>query len=184
MIVSNKKKFIFVSIPKTGTTSIEKVLSKYEDAFPFVHYKKHAPFIEVDYLPLSYYKFCFFRNSWDQFVSMYQYHNDNNHNYLGIDYNVSFEDYIKVAILSPEYGFKTQYEYIVGTSDVFVYKFEEMDWAWEEICKKLNISDKLPHLNKGTHPHYSTYYTEKTRDIVAKMCAREIKMMGYTFDNI
>ena len=187
MIISKQKQFIFVSVPKTGTTSIEKVLSKYEDVEVDLHYKKHAPFHEVEYLGLDYYKFCFFRNPWDQFVSMYQYHHDSGHCYLGINYrDLSFDEYLKVAMLSEEYAIKVQIYYLTNNDgflpDIHVFKFEDMEASWKCICEKLQFDAKLPHLNKSTHSHYSTYYTDETKNLIAERCKLEIKLMGYKFE--
>lgn len=154
-------------------------MSIYEDTFIPLHYKKHAPLYEINKLDLPYYKFCFFRNPWDQFVSMYQYNHDRGRKYLGINYRGSFEEYIKVAVLSPEYGIKTQYGYYKGADKI--YKYEELDTAWAEISNKFDLDTPLPHLNKTIHPHYSTYYTDDTRQLVADMCEDEIKLMGYEF---
>lgn len=190
MIISKNKKFIFVSIPKTGTTSIENTLYKYEDSYSTIyaiHNKKHTPFWAINHLSLPYFKFCFFRNPWDQFVSLYRYHRDSGGDYFHHIQGQSFDEWIKDAVLNPVFTIGTEYEYILDKHgfvipEIKVYKFEEIDSAWDDICKRLSITDKLPHLNKTKHAHYSTYYTNKTRHMIARKCRREIEMMGYEFE--
>lgn len=83
MLVSHKKKFIFICNGKTGTTSIEKALSPYVEDHrynfhaPGLWDNKHMPpAIAQAVLPSevweSYFKFVFVRNPYDWFVSLYK----------------------------------------------------------------------------------------------------------------
>jgi len=185
MIISKKKKFVFASIPKTGTTSIERTLMKYEDAFATVSSKKHTPFLQVEHLPLPYFKFCFFRNPWDQFVSLYEYRKERR-KFEKLPFNACFDEWVENAILCFEYKIETEYGFILDASGfpipgIKVYKYEEIYDAWGDICNRLNITDKLPHYNYTKRRHYSTYYTNKTKHIIARKCWREIEMMQYQF---
>jgi len=182
VIISKRKRFVFVSIPKTGTTSIERTLIKYQDTVATVHDKKHAPFRTIRHLPIPYFKFCFFRNPWDQFVSLYHYRKEQGAT-VG-----EFDEWIENPILCFEHHLRTEYEFILDEHgfvipDIKVYKYEEIYDAWGDICKRLNITDKLPHYNYTNRKHYSTYYTNKTRHIIARKCWREIEMMGYEFQS-
>lgn len=40
---------------------------------------------------------------------------------------------------------------------------------------------ELPHINKSPHAHYTTYYSDAARDLVAKLYAADIEAYGYTF---
>ena len=186
MIISNKKKFIFASVPKTGTTSIERTLMKYEDAFATVRSKKHAPFSQVNHLYIPYFKFCFFRNPWDQFVSLYEYRKERR-KFEEASPLPAFDEWVEGTVLCWEYNIETEYGFLLDTTgfpipDIKVYKYEDIYGAWGDICKRLNITDKLPHYNYTKHRHYSTYYTNKTRHIIARKCWREIEMMNYEFE--
>lgn len=80
MIISHTHKFIFICNGKTGTTSIEKSLSRYQEGSlfeieaPDLFQGRHIPpSILREMLGHeiwdSYFKFCFIRNTWDWFVS-------------------------------------------------------------------------------------------------------------------
>ena len=69
-------------------------------------------------------------------------------------------------------------------ADVHVYRFEELDKAMQDICKKLGIEYKQVHKNKTNHKHYSTYYTPELVEIIRSLYESDIKKFNYKFDGI
>jgi len=94
MILSHQHQFIFFCNPKTGSTSVEKSLTPYQEGQEFncglrqfedrfltkvLFQNKHLPPAMLKaWLPQetwnNYYKFVFVRNPWDWFVSEWKYH--------------------------------------------------------------------------------------------------------------
>ena len=84
MLLSHDKKFLFVAVHKTGSTSIRRLLSKYTDV-KASHDSKSPYFFHAAALSLknefvmnkwdwsSYFKFGFVRNPWERLVSAYFY---------------------------------------------------------------------------------------------------------------
>lgn len=76
MIVSTSHKFVFIGIPKTGSTSARVMLSKYHDMKQNDHLKlrQHTKLPEILQIDpnISHYKSCcFVRNTWDRLLSAY-----------------------------------------------------------------------------------------------------------------
>jgi len=67
----------------------------------------------------------------------------------------------------------------------YVGRFERLDEHYGEIRDRLGLARRrLPHIRHGSsHPHYSLFYSDRTRDIVADRFAADIARFGYGFDD-
>jgi Sulfotransferase family len=65
----------------------------------------------------------------------------------------------------------------------FVGKYENLEQDVSAVLKALQLEDRpLPHVNKSHHGHYSEYYTEETKKLVAERYSRDIKFFEYQFE--
>lgn len=203
MIVSPKYKFVFIAPEKTGTTSIHIALEKIEDDNLIVgklvgdfnknknfkggvdptepHKYKHSDCERSgNFLNAysDYFKFSFVRNPWDRVVSWYCFEKKRFTNKKRDLTNVNFSKYIKNYENIWAHGF--QYESVKCCN--FIGRFENLQKDFDIICDKIGIpQQQLPHKNKTNHKHYTEYYDDETKQIVAERYAKDIEYFGYEF---
>ena len=183
-MISHKHKCVFIHIPKTSGVSIYNVLESREQ-----HHKtldghkgwKH-----------EYFKFCFVRNTWDRFLSTYFYFKKYGRRRPGDlkdgkiinqfkDFKGFVESFHNIEKKFSDRHFNCQVYWIDERLD-FIGKFENLQEDFNIVCDKIGIpQQKLPHKNKSKHKHYTEYYDDETRQIVAEKYAKDIERFGYEF---
>ena len=190
-MISHKHKFIFIEVPKTGTRSICSVLENNFSAVvlrPHLGASKWHTHLEryqarfPKKIP-SYFKFCFVRNPWDKIVSQYHF---NRHSFGMNDY--TFEEYVHAFKRGKRISW-LNYDFLSWMTDDkgnmlmnFVGRFENLQEDFNIVCDKIGVPrQKLPHRNKTKRTHYTEYYDDETREIVAEKYAKDIEYFGYKF---
>ncbi|GAB5400450.1 MAG: hypothetical protein Aureis2KO_20350 [Aureisphaera sp.] len=128
----------------------------------------------------SYYKFCFERNPYDKLISLY-FHQGGNEVYDSI------EDFILKGGLKIIKGFD-QYtiDKVIAVDHIF--KFEELGEALHTLTEKLDLPKKLSMPPKKTKSrfrkdkrHHSEVLSQKEKELVDVVWAREKQLMNYSF---
>jgi hypothetical protein len=90
--------------------------------------------------------------------------------------------------LNPNYHLNTQYYFDSDGKPIcdFYMRFESLDGDYRAVCKRLGIPyEELPMTKNKVRKdkrHYSLYYDEELRNIIAEKCKREIEFFNYRFE--
>ena len=194
---------IFIHIPKCGGMSIESFFRKSQSLYMEWDevnkiWMQHATASQIKNLYCQkyedYFSFTFVRNPWCRAVS----------DYFWMKRHLNLEDTFKNYLLLkgnfdtqrlryPHSNKKGRGDHIVPQSDFilnsngeqivdFIGRFETLQQDFDIVCDKIGIArQQLPHKNKTKHKHYTEYYDDETRQIVAEKYAKDIEYFGYEF---
>ena len=206
MILSHKKKFVFIHLYKTGGTSIRRRLEKYDYSYNLVHkaksmltknpvltsplVHKHAKARTIRQvigpeIYDNYYSFIFVRNPWDWQVSLYHYvlRDETNQHHEIFKSFAGFEEYLdwrcaEDVHFQKDYIVDEQGEVIVD----FIGRMENLNEDFKTICRKIGIEvADLPHLNKSVSKGYQEFYTPRMRNLLYDTYQADIDYFGYDF---
>jgi len=206
MLISHKKKLLFVHIQKTAGSSMMSLLKdKVPDLTHYMGTHDHALWAKekADFVWDDYYKFAFVRNPWDRLVSWYtmitqqaalvQNQNELNHlwRYVLASSN-SFETFIvhctdEVEDIDGRKSFMyNQLDYLTNKDGNiivdFIGRFEALEMDAQVVFNRLGLMNaSLPHHNSSKRNHYRAYYNEHTQQLVAERYAKDIAFFGYQF---
>lgn len=198
MVVMSRKEtgidsLAFIRIPKTGGTSIISVIEsldhEHRDKLTYVCTDKHLNVIDLHDTST----FAFVRNPWDRAVSSWKFgswHDDWNMSFLEFCRNLKTLDIYpstKIATSGLLLHVCEQHTFVIneesGTRADFIGKFESLQQDFNTVCSMVDLPPQtLPHLNRTNHKHYTEYYNDETKQIVAECYARDIEYFNYKFE--
>lgn len=153
----------------------------------------------------NYFSFAFVRNPWERLVSEYLHKKIDKKMSLkdfvlkGWPEADSFSDKYRHVIPQAEFLYDGAGNQLVD----FIGRFENLQQDFDNVCHVLNLPDsRLPHknssysfrrlwtrrlrhlfrLNKRVKKHYSEYYDDELKSIVADIYAKDIALFGYEFE--
>lgn len=181
-MIDHKNKCIFIHIPRTGGTSIE---GAFDIEMNYNNYaEKHLSASETRKLIgvgtwNNYYKFAIVRNPYSRLVSCWKrgfYAPRNAANLY--DFVCNFKP-AKHEVNSPFY------HEILDIPLDYICKFESLNENFNEICAKLKLDLKLPHLEKSnSKSSYQKYYDKRTKAIVKFLYRKDLKIYDYSFEDL
>jgi hypothetical protein len=208
-MINHIHKFIFIHVPKCAGTAIEEKLfagvdkcihPKSDDQIrnareylfgldnPPTRWLQHLKYNEIvncEYVGTDikdYFKFAIVRNPWSKKVSEYFW------NFKQEKIDIPFKKFVKMEWKphesychgDPQYSFTHDSS---GNNKMdFIGRVENLQEDFNTICDKIGIpQQQLSHKNKSKHVHYTKYYDDETRQIVAEKYAKDIEYFGYEF---
>lgn len=206
-MISHEHRCIFIHIPKTGGTSIEKKLGHFETLGKGVQDHRTIQQIQPEPGPFwatlfsrtepenvnsrqfrSYFKFTFVRNPWARAFSWYRNVMDDAHHRAkhGVPDDCSFGDFLRSH--SGQWAMRSQLHWLRDRGGKipldFIGRFERLSEQFEEVAKRLRLEDgSLPTLMKrvGEQPSYIEFYDDELKDLVANRYREEIEQFDYQF---
>lgn len=195
-MISHKKKFIYIHIPKTGGNSLSLYLKNYSSNKVIQRNSRvglgqgidiicEKSKIDIKHMPITYYrglypnlyssyiKFTIVRNPYDRLISLYFWLRSNR------PYTKkSFKEFLNKNI-------KSQLSFIMVDDKIevdYICKFENLEEDLKYIFNKINIDTKdmvFPHLNASKHNYYMSYYDNELLSIINKKYENDFKVLGY-----
>ena len=186
-MISHKHKCIFIHIPRTGGTSIEKALTE-ADWWKVDKKTKHLDCKTAKNLYKDnwneYFKFTIVRNPWDMYVSFFCFEKRKSINYFQKNVNKKFKNYIhKTRQKNNAYYFDKDG---TPTADIYI-RFENIQSDFNDFSDKLHIPrEQLPFLKsefRKDKKHYSNYYDDESIEFIEKRHKKIIDYFNYRFEN-
>lgn len=133
----------------------------------------------------SYFTFTVERNPWDRQVSLYTHREWKK----GKGPENFDQDMRSLWYRNTEYCRLNNWAmYAIGNRIVLdkVYDYARLDEAIADLCQRFGLDRGLDMPRRreyvSNRPHYSSYYTDYTRDLVHRWYRREIDALGYAFE--
>lgn len=205
MLLSYRKKFLFIHIYKVAGTSVIKSLKRSAfNPYELLRYKiasqlnlrnpycpilDHAKAREIkDEIGAEIYDrlftFAFVRNPWDWQVSQYNFIRQNEKHFQhDLLKEMTFDEYIDWRVGQ---SYELQKDYIVDEKGRiivdFIGKFENLNSDFAEVCSKIDLNAQLPHLNPSKRSrNYQDYYDDRTKNLIARHFEEDISTFEYSF---
>lgn len=213
MLISHRRQFLFVHVPKTAGQSVAAAFRPYADhpdeylvnrllgelatplnwCLPYKvrRFRKHASAGQLRWrLPAEvydrYFKFAFVRNPWDRWVSLFHFMRQYpSHHRNKVAQRLTFEEFLKSLAWQQKFQQKPCLTDGHGKLIVdYVGRFETLRADFCQICSILKLAASLDHIHRSKHRDYRWYYNSRTVQLVAEISRQDIDFFGYDFDGV
>lgn len=197
MIISHKHKYLFIELPRTGSTAVSKYLRENYDGERIL--RKHSLFYEFQRLPYyrkdEYFVFSCIRNPLDDVVSIYFKFKTNHLNSINdakedrrssllrlefIKNNNDFPAFLKKFYKIPYDNWSS----VDHKKFNYVIKYENLQTDFKKVIDFLGLEQKTPLqiINKtSSKENFLSYYTPEIQKHATYIFGPFMKMWGYEF---
>jgi len=206
-MISHPHKCIFIHIPKCGGTSLENIIwpepRKTSDLWMGFTSKYHNKYQTggLQHLTASlirqeigsekfeaYFKFTIVRNPWDKAISQFFYmqKRPDLREFIGMKEEDSFKKYLQLTAGKLHVQWEKQHRFFLDDNGErlvdYLGRLESFQEDATSILDRLRIQETIPHVNATQHRHYSAYYDQEAREMVADLYRQDIQILGYVFN--
>lgn len=210
MIISQRHKYIFTAIPKTGTHSVRRLLRAHmgeddheqvglfvQKRLPFeplaalghghISLMQVQPFLEEETFA-AFLKFAFVRNPFDRFVSYCAFMTRDDGAFLRRPQDVMRHFLFKERPLD-HLLFQPQHTFICDRdgelmADV-IGRVEDMQSSFDQICARIGVPGAvLDKVNSSEHGTFRDYYDAELIEGVSDIYRRDLDLFGYSFEEV
>jgi hypothetical protein len=205
MRVSDSSRVLFVHVPKSAGSTIDRMFEKeVVDQRKVEGRARHAPYtrlVQAEPELADYWSFGFVRNPWSRLVSWWSmlvdiFEKADAGYQPAIDRIARFpevwhtegeyrHDFSRFVLEATEVIPKLARPQAVTLNGVsFIGRVENYDDDLAVVREKLGLPQlqRVPRHNKSKHGHYSEYFNDETRKKVEEVYGRDIETYGYTFE--
>jgi hypothetical protein len=199
MNISHQYRCLFIHIPKCAGTSIKLALNLPGRGHPpWQYFARNFP---KEWQTYS--KFCVVRNPWDRVVSAFCYakmkesywHREHTDRHPDADVlrDASFADCCRMLETQRDKlkheSWHPQHAWIAGVDDGravcmvnHILRHETLSRDFTEYAKLIGYKGgELPVVNRSERSDYAAYYDDETREIIGRVYATDIQLLGYRF---
>ncbi len=184
LTISDEKNFVWFRVGKVGTRTIL-------DLFMQANLELTAEHPYRIYYPVNrykeYFKFAFVRNPWDRLVSCWRDKVIKKNEFEFSDEEQDFESFIDYVTtnVNLEYGnhhLRLQSRLIDLNHIDYLGRFETFEIDLKEVMSLLDIEATIKKKNASNRKvDYREYYTERTKNKVAELYEKDIRIFNYEF---
>lgn len=199
MVISRENRYIFIAVPKTGTTSIEKLLTKYDPSarrFGITidgkeySFKGHGTALHIKKELGDQYSnfrtFGFVRNPYSRLVSSYYFYKkggkqseERRKTKVIRELKIQSAKLVPFKLWTLMYPYKSNREYFVDENNNiivdYIGTFENLLEDLTKIFSSINLDipiNELSHTNKTNHSSFKEYFTD---ELFTEMVNRSIE---------
>ena len=201
-MINHKYKYAYLGTGKCGSSTIATILKKIRNTKG----SQHSTLVSVwnkpnnNIIPNNYFIFTFCRNPYSRILSAWQefkkrgrfmwaktekYWNEDSFKLYGLSAKNVHEDFHAFVryITIQDHIHWCQFDLLRKSVKIdYIGRFENLQEDFNIVCDKIGIpQQQLPHKNKSKHKHYTEYYDDETRQIVAEKYAKDIEYFNYEF---
>jgi len=188
MIINDENKFVFISVPKTGSTSIRRRLGSFEDPPPETYHMSIEDILKQYPHVKDYFKFAFVRNPFDRIYSTYINLKYDGHNWATeLKKKRNFREFV-LGLNDSQYSqyihLRPQSEYIKLNEEIgvdFVGRFESLKEDFAKIEKKIGIKSEPLKKERWSskRPNDPKFFDYEMRQVVSEFYKEDFERFKY-----